>query len=434
MSSLSESEKEDRRAQAVAKLAKLFGRNPDSKGGSGLDAETLVLEAILDADDLEEAQRLAKKRLGALEKDRREKYKALCKEEEESIDAGAPARSAGRLPAALRAMHEGKYESAAVREDYWDQGWAHGMQVLGGGSAPCPFEDRGGKIGGAEAAALAGDLARMGFFTSAAVQWGEDVSLRRIVAGMAELKSRGWPACFVFAYQEPWVLLDRLFVSVAALLSTPDAPVSPDELAIEPSVFGWLLDPPSGDVTRAGNNGFHLPHRDFSHPETFSPDGSLRVLSIWVPLTDVDAINGCMFVLPKEFDPIHDKADDEWHLASAVPAAGRPGSLKVRFPLQGARPLPAQAGSVLGWHGNTIHWGGRCASDAAHPRASFACTFCRVEGGGEGTLEGNALLSRAGLRALTLRGRLSLVAHSLIMHKRWYPLDDSLVPPEFFAA
>jgi hypothetical protein len=97
-----------------------------------------------------------------------------------------------------------------------------------------------------------------------------------------------------------------------------------DDIAIEPSVFGWHLDKPSGDVHKAGNNGFHLPHRycihiiyawnmcvcmymynivyiyiyiyiythihththtrDFSFNETFAPHGSLVALSVWIPV------------------------------------------------------------------------------------------------------------------------------------------------------
>lgn len=83
----------------------------------------------------------------------------------------------------------------------------------------------------------------------------------------------------------------------------------------------------------------------------------------------------------------------------------------------------------MGWHGNLIHWGSRCSSAATEPRASVACTFCRST---LGHLNKNTLLTREGVRALGLRGRLSLLAHSLIMHKRWYKLQDSLVPAEFF--
>ena len=217
-----------------------------------------------------------------------------------------------------------------------------------------------------------------------------------------------------------WLVIERLFDFAASVMGTED-------LAIEPSVFAWLLDPPSGLLDKAGNNGFHLPHRDFSYTETFDGDGAIQALSIWVPLSDVDARNGCMFVLPKEFDPAHDKPHLPSHLRAAVPA--RNGGLQLQFALQGVRPLEARAGCVLGWHGNTIHWGSRCASDAPHPRASMAVTFCR---GAVGCLEGNKLLRRDDVRGLSLKGRLSAVAWSLIMHKRWFPLDDSMVPAALF--
>ena len=206
----------------------------------------------------------------------------------------------------------------------------------------------------------------------------------QIIEAMAELKRKGWPSAFVFAYKQPWLVIERLFDFAASVMGTED-------LAIEPSVFAWLLDPPSGNVERAGNNGFHLPHRDFSFTETFDDCGALKALSIWVPLSDVDARNGCMFVLPKEFDATHDKPQHPNHLSPLfylfpsfiffvnplsnchsedntkwrakfksicrrAATVGREGSLELNFPLQGIRPLEAPAGAVLGWHGNSIHW------------------------------------------------------------------------------
>jgi hypothetical protein len=125
-----------------------------------------------------------------------------------------------------------------------------------------------------------------------------------------------------------------------------------DDIAIEPSVFAWHLDPPAGDQSAAGNNGFHLPHRDFSHTETFAPDGSLSTLSVWIPLTDARIDNGCMYALPKEFDAEHDKPEKATHLRAAVDKGD--GGVEIRFPLQAARPLVGPAGSLMAWHGNTV--------------------------------------------------------------------------------
>jgi hypothetical protein len=163
------------------------------------------------------------------------------------------------------------------------------------------------RLSDAETDAINKHLARTGYFCSRVMEWGGDVSMPQIIEAMAELKRKGWPSAFVFAYKQPWLVIERLFDFAASVMGTED-------LAIEPSVFAWLLDPPSGNVERAGNNGFHLPHRDFSFTETFDDRGAIKALSIWVPLSDVDARNGCMFVLPKEFDATHDKPQHPNHL------------------------------------------------------------------------------------------------------------------------
>jgi hypothetical protein len=71
-----------------------------------------------------------------------------------------------------------------------------------------------------------------------------------------------------------------------------------------------------------------------------------------------------------------------------------------------------------------------CLSDlGGSVAASFAVTFCRSS---VGCLEGNKLLTRPDVKALDLKGRLSAVAWSLIMHKRWFALHDSMLPDALF--
>jgi hypothetical protein len=43
--------------------------------------------------------------------------------------------------------------------------------------------------------------------------------------------------------------------------------------------------------------------------------------------------------------------------------------------LHGVTPLPAAAGSVLGWSNRVIHWGGAATELAAGPRISLAADF-----------------------------------------------------------
>ena len=100
--------------------------------------------------------------------------------------------------------------------------------------------------------------------------------------------------------------------------------------------------------------------------------------------------------------------------------------MELRFPLGAVRPLPAPAGSVLLWAGNTLHYGTACgprggAADAgAPPRQPLAMTF-RRPAAGAGCFSGHLRpLSRAAAAALGPRERLALIAHSLLLYKKWF--------------
>ena len=115
-------------------------------------------------------------------------------------------------------------------------------------------------------------------------------------------------------------------------------------------------------------------------------------------------------------------------------ATGAPGGksvCKIRFPLQCSRALPAPAGSLLAWSGNTIHWGSTCSRYAASPpRKSIAMAFRRrdvaqLEGAGPPITQERA-------RAMTMDGRLALIARSLLLYNQWHTLKASVVPAVLF--
>jgi hypothetical protein len=137
----------------------------------------------------------------------------------------------------------------------------------------------------------------------------------------------------------------------------------------------------------------------------------------------------------------------------------------LRFPVGAARAIPAEAGSVCLWAGQTIHFGSPCrltakdldkfegedpvaegvvrARDARgvspareprrrRPRRSMACTF-RVARDSDFQKfpeihEGGALpyLSRSACRRLTVAQRVRLIAQSLVLYSRWYDLPAFL--------
>jgi hypothetical protein len=105
-------------------------------------------------------------------------------------------------------------------------------------------------------------------------------------------------------------------------------------------------------------------------------------------------------------------------------------SAKIQFPLHGVRALPAPAGSLLAWYGNTIHWGSTCSRYASNPRKSIALTFRRAATTPVGADEVPPLTqSQAG--ALPPGLRLALIARSLLLYNQWHALADDAVPPLF---
>ena len=99
------------------------------------------------------------------------------------------------------------------------------------------------------------------------------------------------------------------------------------------------------------------------------------MLSLWCPLTDVTPDNGCMFVLPKEHDPLLHAPAHPKHLLPFDQHSGR-----CYFPLGGAVALaPCAPGAALAWHGSSVHWGGACSTHAeAEPRSSLTAVLWRT--------------------------------------------------------
>ena len=108
--------------------------------------------------------------------------------------------------------------------------------------------------------------------------------------------------------------------------------------------------------------------------------GCLQVLTVWIPVSDVRPDNGCMYVVPKEFDEYRDRDDVQEHML--VQQSGwLQGKSFLSFPLAAVRALaPACAATAMGWAGNTIHWGAQCHRPSADcPRASIAWVFKRAD-------------------------------------------------------
>ncbi len=147
----------------------------------------------------------------------------------------------------------------------------------------------------------------------------------RCRAAIELVLAAGAPALASFAFDAPWEL--------QRLLAAPAAAALDDTARLRPAFWAWRL---TADEPRGWS-----PHRD--RPGMAIDDrGTPTSISVWVPLTDATADNGCMYVVPAPLD---------------VQYANPRASLEV-LNLQCVRALPAPAGSVLGWTARLLHWGG----------------------------------------------------------------------------
>jgi phytanoyl-CoA dioxygenase PhyH len=149
-----------------------------------------------------------------------------------------------------------------------------------------------------------------------------------------QLADHDIPPVYIYLYDQSW----QLFAALNQLLSH----FLGSDYRVLPNFWAWHLN-------RVGEHGWPR-HRDCDARTVFDIDGEkmLMSLSLWIPLTDVDEKNGCMYVVP-------------YGVENSNEAMGTP--------------LPALAGSVLGWPQDLFHWGGEYTEKAKNPRSSLSFEF-----------------------------------------------------------
>jgi ectoine hydroxylase-related dioxygenase (phytanoyl-CoA dioxygenase family) len=164
-----------------------------------------------------------------------------------------------------------------------------------------------------------------------------------LAIGIEELRKRDFPATFLYAFDEAWLVGEAVRSQVSSLLG--------HEYRLVEDVWAWRIAP--------GQGGWP-PHRGL-YDAQLARDAP-EILNAWVALSEVTADRACMHAVPLDEDP------------------GYPAALeRVDAPLSAVRALPAKAGDALFWNANLLHWGGRCAAQAAAPRVSCSFTLCRSD-------------------------------------------------------
>ncbi|GAA4329988.1 hypothetical protein GCM10023165_03190 [Variovorax defluvii] len=211
----------------------------------------------------------------------------------------------------------------------------------------------------------------------------------------------GLPAVFAWVFDEPWACYERLRPVLSNFLG--------DDYRTMPAFWAWHVDPQKGE------SGWK-PHRD-NRRAALAPDGSPCTLTCWIPLSDANPLNSCMYIVPAHMDPGYD-----------IPA----GMPEPPAPAFAARALPATPGDYLIWNQRVLHWGGPTSEFAEHPRISMALEFQRGDippimqsfqlGGDRPPLP--SLLEQGSRPNFGMR--LMLIARQILQYQHMYGLSEEL--------
>jgi len=148
--------------------------------------------------------------------------------------------------------------------------------------------------------------------------------LQRIANAMSRIVRAGLPAAFIGVYDEVWSLVAQNSALIAGIFEGNGAMV-PNFWASHSATNAGLA-----AMRRRPGNGIFT-------------NGSPSNITVWIPVTDATPENGCIYVVPAGQDRNY----------------GKSGAPRADASLSGIRALPAKAGDMLIWSGETYHWQGR---------------------------------------------------------------------------
>lgn len=204
----------------------------------------------------------------------------------------------------------------------------------------------------------------------------------------AECAAMGLPPVFTFLFDEPWECFHRLQPVLSHLLG--------HDYLLLPDFWTWHVDPSKGQ------SGWK-PHRDKGH-WSLAADGSPLSLTVWVPLSEANTLNSCMYIIPANQDPTY----------------GTPQDSNFQAPTNAVRALPAKPGDYLCWNQAVYHWGSPSSEFATSPRISMALEFQR----GDIQPFNQPLLYRAPYPNFNLR--LQLIAKQILQYQHMYGFSQPL--------
>ncbi len=182
-------------------------------------------------------------------------------------------------------------------------------------------------------------------YLQGSTDWGLDVKL--MADTVRTLSACDLSPLFGYLYDEFWLPFFKMRPLYGALLG--------GKYFMLPDFWIWNVDPKKGEA------GWK-PHRD-KGKKSLLPDGSPKSLTTWIPLSTATPLNGCMYVVPRQFDPTYGTVEET----------------KMKFEFQSIRALPGQPGDFFIWNQALFHWGSRTSPRAPESRVSMAFEFQRAD-------------------------------------------------------
>ena len=260
-------------------------------------------------------------------------------------------------------------------------------------------------------------LQRQGYFQEDNISWassvadvntdyrnyeGNDKLMTQLAKCVRSITSAGFPATFIFVFDEYWRIATRLQHMVSDIFG--------EAALISSAPYAWHL---SRNKQRKKRRGFPQ-HRDW-------PGTNGTSLNVWVALTESTPKNGCLYCIPRFLDSCQ---GDEDVVTSNYCHNNRTITSTPGFQLSSVRALPAKPGAIIAWHGDFLHWAGEpewIADDAScvlsdeiinnDDRIAIAFDFLHQSSQGKHPLTATTLTLNP--LTLNLRLRLLLISRSL---------------------
>jgi len=248
-----------------------------------------------------------------------------------------------------------------------------------------------------------------------------------VLAKTAESLTRGgWPAAFLFMYDDTWRLVEQLQQRHVSMLG--------EDCQLEPRVGVMVLDPAKKPNLRYAANDISVPRRQYFYNQSHQRDGTPQQLLVKVPLRDSKVDNGALYVMPREYDDWYEESESWEHQHMCQVREG--GVLDLCFGIQSVRPLEAAAGDAYTLAGSLLHWNAHTSHHETQPQVQISCVLTRT--GHESFAKLPSMVRETGLTSLSTKERVHLIMHSILMDAAFLPTSKtsllSLFPESLWSA